>query len=140
MNNRELFDMVRRSLNIATDGNRMFCDSNGWVLLALASERGRVRRIGNVFIEGGQVVYEKRITDAFYFKKWDGWGVNGIVVRAMSLVEGIVRLVNTDRRERLWLPAVDVEARGNWKWYKGKTDFERQVVVGDKEWVRERMR
>jgi len=133
----EAFDRMRRSLNLSSDGNRMMCDGHGWVFLELKSERGRVRRIGIIFEEGGKVVYEKKVTDSYYFRKWEGWGVNGIILRAVKAEDGILRLLNSDTRERLWLPAAEAEEKGNWKWYKGKEEFERQVIIADRLWVRE---
>jgi hypothetical protein len=133
----ESLDRLRRALNLSADGNRMMCDGHGWVFLELVTERGRIRRIGQVFSESGKAIYEKKVTDSYYFKKWQGWGVNGLVLRAVKTEDGILRLLNVDTRERLWLPAAEAEEKGNWKWYKGKDEFERQVIIADALWVRE---
>jgi len=133
----ESLDRVRRALNAVVDGNHMSVDKNGWVYLELAAEKGRIRKIGQVYDHAEGVVYQKKVEQKNFFNKRHGWGLNAAVLYALKDVDGLVLLIS--EKDDLLITARIALAIGDWGWHKNSPNLptcERQVFVNEKDFVK----
>lgn len=121
------------SLNGVIDGNRMACNGHGDVFLELKDEKGRVRKIGQIYDHEQGVTYRKVVKSQHTFKATKGWGLNAAVLNALNEVDGRVLIVAPDAD--YLITAWGALAIGDWLYFKSQK-CEKQVFVKQENFIK----